>query len=282
MTSDVSYDLERALDLCVKKENKYYNKIYPRTNENLELLFSNFDVYNKDVLSVLASGDQVFSARYLGARKVDSFDINKLTIYYYYLRVWLMKYLNMEYPTESFFNYGDVDIWKFIYNLEVDTEEELKAKEFWLNYIKITNGLPNGYLFYHIGIDNDNIFKNDLDKVVSTDMNFYNESVFDELDIDKQYDYIILSNILEYTTSKEDYYMLSENLKRLLKKDGLCVCSYMMNSALSYDHEFEKHILDRLGFRVLEFGDYYRDNKGISREIGYAYRKKWFYGEECI
>ena len=274
MTSDVSYDLDRALDLCLLKDSKYYKKIYPRTNENLELLFSNFDVSNKDVLSVLASGDQVFSARYLGARKVDSFDINKLTIYYYYLRVWLMKYLNMEYPTEKFFNYGDVDIWKFVYNLEVDTDEELDAKKFWLNYFKITNGLPNGYLFYHTGINNDNVYKDDLSKVASEDMDFYNESIFDELDVDKKYDYIIMSNILEYTTSKEDYYMVSENLKRLLKKDGLCVCSYMMNSALSYDHEYEKHIFDRLGFRVIEFGDFYRDNNGVSREIGYAYRKK--------
>ena len=253
MTSDVSYDLDRALDLCLLKDSKYYKKIYPRTNENLELLFSNFDVSNKDVLSVLASGDQVFSARYLGARKVDSFDINKLTIYYYYLRV---------------------DIWKFVYNLEVDTDEELDAKIFWLKYFKITNGLPNGYLFYHTGINNYNVFKNDLSKVASEDMDFYNESIFDELDVDKKYDYIIMSNILEYTTSKEDYYMVSENLKRLLKKDGLCVCSYMMNSALSYDHEYEKHIFDRLGFRVIEFGDFYRDNNGVSREIGYAYRKK--------
>ena len=274
MTSDVNYDLERALDLCLNKKFKYHNKIYPRTNENLKDLFSNFDVSDKDVLSVLASSDQVFTARYLGARSVDSFDINKLTLYYYYLRIWLMKYMNLEYPTDEFFNYGDIDIWKKLYEIEVNTEEEKAAKEFWLKYIQITNGLPNSYLFYITGINNRNVFSNDLDKVTDNELVFYNESIFDELDIDKQYDIIILSNILEYTTSKEDYWNVSENLKRLLKKDGLAVCSYMMNCNGNYEHEYEKHLFDRLGFRVIEFSDSYVDNNGVDRDIGYAYRKK--------
>ena len=274
MTSDYKYDLEKALDLCLKKEDKYHSKIYPRTNENLGCLFSNFDVKDKDVLTVLGSSDQVFTARYLGAKKVDSFDINKLTIYYYYLRIWLMKYLSMEYPTNDFFNYGDVDIWKFIYYLDVNSEEEKNAKEFWLNYIKLTNGLPKHYLFYSMGIQNENVFHNDLDKVVDGDLDFHNVSVFDELDIKDKYDFIILSNILEYSTSKEDYYMLSENLKRLLKDDGLCVCSYMMNSNLSSVHNEEKYIMNRLGFKAIEYYENYADNLGVKREVGYAYKRK--------
>ncbi len=274
MTSDVNYDLERALDLCLKKEFKYYNKIYPRTNENLADLFSNFDVKDKDVLSVLASSDQVFTSRYLDAKSVDSFDINKLTIYYYYLRIWLMKHLNLEYPTDEFFDYGDVNIWKFIYDLEVNTEEEEKAKEFWLRYINITNGLPNSFLFHITGINNKNVFGDDLEKITDNKLVFYNESIYDELDIDKEYDIIILSNILEYTTSDVDYLNVANNLKGLLKKDGLAICSYMMDCNGSLEHEYEKNIFNKLGFRSIEFNDTYIDNNGLPREIGYAYRKK--------
>jgi hypothetical protein len=185
-----------------------------------------------------------------------------------------MKYLNEEYPSERLFDYGDIDIWKFIYDLEVNSEEEEKAKYFWLTYIKVTNGIPNSYLFYKTGINNPNIYKNDLDKVVDWDFNFYNESIFDELDIDRKYDIIILSNILEYTTSKEDYWAVSENLKRLLKKDGLCVCSYMMEGYNSPDHLEERYIFNRLGYKIIEFGESYQTDSGITREIGYAYRKK--------
>ena len=53
-------DVERAGDV-VKGENTYnYKKIYPATNENLEELFSKVKIKDKDVFSVLSSGDQVF------------------------------------------------------------------------------------------------------------------------------------------------------------------------------------------------------------------------------
>ena len=48
--------------------------------------------------TVLASGDQAFYFYDNGAKKVDLFDINKLSIYYYYLRVWIIKYLGRFYP----------------------------------------------------------------------------------------------------------------------------------------------------------------------------------------
>ena len=41
----------------------------------------------KEVLSVLASSDHVLTARYLEAKKVDAFDNNRFTLYYFYLRI---------------------------------------------------------------------------------------------------------------------------------------------------------------------------------------------------
>ena len=34
----------------------------------------------------------------MGANCVDLFDINKFTFFYYYLRIWIIKYLNKSYP----------------------------------------------------------------------------------------------------------------------------------------------------------------------------------------
>lgn len=61
-----------------------FGKIYRNTNENLSKIFSNYNFENKNVLSVLASGDQVFSSYYLGANNVDTFDSNILTYYYFF------------------------------------------------------------------------------------------------------------------------------------------------------------------------------------------------------
>ena len=62
------------------KEIPGYGRVYYRTNEDLDTIYRDLDFHKKKVLSVLASGDQVFTARYLGAEQVDSFDKNRDSI----------------------------------------------------------------------------------------------------------------------------------------------------------------------------------------------------------
>ena len=68
-----------------------YCKLYYQANENL-VDFLDVDFASKDVFSVLASSDQVLTARYLDAHKVDAFDFNRLTLNYFYLRIWSLQY----------------------------------------------------------------------------------------------------------------------------------------------------------------------------------------------
>ena len=56
------------------------------------------DIRDKNVMTVLASSDQLFTFNSLGAKEVDAFDHNILTIYYYYLRKWSIKYNDQLYP----------------------------------------------------------------------------------------------------------------------------------------------------------------------------------------
>lgn len=56
---------------------------------------------------MLGSGDQAFHFLNRDAKSVDVFDINRLSIYYYYLRIWLIKYMNEFYPND--FNYDRID-----------------------------------------------------------------------------------------------------------------------------------------------------------------------------
>ena len=69
-------------------------KMYSQTNEDLDALFCNFDFNNKEVLSVLASSDQMLNCYYMGAKNVDTFDKNERAAYYYYFRKWFINNYN--------------------------------------------------------------------------------------------------------------------------------------------------------------------------------------------
>ncbi len=60
-----------------------YDKFYPYTNECISgyLRFVDF-IKKNSALSVLSSGDHVFSLISHGINNVDTFDINRLTEYY--------------------------------------------------------------------------------------------------------------------------------------------------------------------------------------------------------
>ena len=60
------------------KEVKGYGNIYYKANEDLIDLCLDVDFADKEVLSVLASGDQVFTSRLLDTKKTDAFDYNYL------------------------------------------------------------------------------------------------------------------------------------------------------------------------------------------------------------
>ena len=68
-----------------------YAPTYLATNENQASALENFDVKDKDVLCVTSSGDFVFNALSLGARKVVTFDINKFARYVLDLKVATIK-----------------------------------------------------------------------------------------------------------------------------------------------------------------------------------------------
>lgn len=63
-----------------------FDHVYPFSNENIKELFSYFDFKDKECLSVLASSDQVLDMFLRGAKQITAFDLNSLTLYYFYLK----------------------------------------------------------------------------------------------------------------------------------------------------------------------------------------------------
>lgn len=58
-----------------------FSKIFLMTTENIRGFLQQYDLTDKDVLTVAGSGDQMLNAYLMGARKVTCFDLNPLAFY---------------------------------------------------------------------------------------------------------------------------------------------------------------------------------------------------------
>lgn len=93
------------------KNLSYVYKLYSSTNENLNYLKQLGSFENKNILVPTGSGDHVFNSLYLGARNVETFDINSIAKNVFDLKETAIKILSWSefldfYSSENFFNKG--------------------------------------------------------------------------------------------------------------------------------------------------------------------------------
>ena len=101
------------------------NKIYGFTNECVSAYPSIYNFDGSNVLSVLGSGDQYFTAILNGAKNVDVFDLNMVAWYHFLLKFNAIKYFTYE------------EFYKFFvtYNLN-DLNDYLKLRNYLPDYAK--------------------------------------------------------------------------------------------------------------------------------------------------
>ena len=170
-----------------------YDKVYYQINEDVNDVLLGEDFTDKDVLSVLASADQYFMFKALDAKKVDAFDFNRLTMYYYFLRKWSIKYNNDVYP-DIF--YDDSYVENLLEKVVVSSDLEKKALDFFKMHV--SNGSDFSKFFYDVDVQpyGNTLFQNirQLKKIIDSDFTFYNMDLFkDNGDlISKKYDYLYI------------------------------------------------------------------------------------------
>lgn len=226
-----------------------YDRVYYRINEDMVDEFLSIDFNDKEVLSVLASSDQVFMFRALDAKKVDTFDFNRLTMYYYFLRKWSIKYMNSLYPilNNNWIN-------TLLSKVKVSSENEKKALLFFKKHLKNRSDFNN--FFYDIDSQPEgaSLFTNAkmANNFVDDDLTFFNLNLFKENShlIFNKYDYIYISNILDWARNNEEKMKIAkDNLVSYLKSNGLIICSNLVNRDISsfsverkiFEEEFEFH-----------------------------------------
>ena len=269
------HNMELVRDIIWEREEKTdYGKIYFSSNEELNQLFQYFDVEGKEVLTVLGSSDQLFFSIDRGSTKIDTFDRNPYTKYYYYLRRWNILYNNSYYITEDLFkkHFPIIDI---ICRVRPQSEEEADAYCFWKKYIKTIFPFENEGLFYHNNIRN---YVNDIDtlkeKLEIIHPTFYNIDIYEEVNIPKKYDVIITSNMFEYVRTREDKIIVGrDNLKKLLKDDGKIIATHIVFNGDDrfFDEEVDIYSSD---FIYEEFPWVDKPLYHNKYPLGYSYTKK--------
>lgn len=209
-----------------------YWKVYKESNEDIDAIYNGVDLSNRDVLTVLGSGDQAFYAYLKDARKVDLFDVNKLTFYYFYLRIWNIR------KTGNFYldyNLTNDKIYKLIRNLKTNSTGEDNAYHFWYDLISNINDSEIDKMFFcnmsTMKIDKKSI-KKLRERLNDDNYNFYNVDISKNINIDDSYHYVVTSNISDWLAASFDINSLDDNFKKymnnlynLLKRDGMVLSS---------------------------------------------------------
>lgn len=242
-----------------------YATIYFHSNERLKEIFSEIDVKNKDVLTVLGSGDQAFYLYDNGAKSVDMFDKNKLAIYYYYLRTWVIVYFDLFYPGKLNKKY----IKTLLGFVKPQTREEKAALNFWKMYTTFFTDEDTEELFSF----SNNYGINDLDdvseirkRIENDDVCFHNVDISKSIDFNKKYDIIFTSNVADYVLQEENQLKLyRDNLSDLLKKGGSIVRCHVVNGRNS---KMERRIF------LEKFNSQKIPSRSSKKTIGFVYTKK--------
>ncbi len=186
-----------------------FSNIYPFTTENIAGYMEDLDLRNKRIVTVTGSTDHIINAILCGALEIKTFDVNPLAKKYMDLKLAGIKYLSFEEFLQMFLYNSDHSLdFEVIRSLPMEQE----SKNFWLEQLSKFNN--DG-----LALKKSGIFRTPYFRIESTFVkNLYldkrkyrvvkeriNEVKIDsescnltDLVLDREYDYMFLSNISDY------------------------------------------------------------------------------------
>lgn len=264
---------------CRQYEKNYF--FYPWSNERIDVLYDSVNFKNKDVLSVMASGDQPLLAYLYGAKSVDTFDINPLALDHFYLRKWIIEQTDRFYLKEVTFEDGDYELAKILSNVEPRCDDEKESLIFWKKFLEYSSYIIDRELVddscFKIKYDFFSNYHDRLKEEVSNiDFKFYNYDIFEKNFYRKKYDILILSNMLEYKNSFKYLSIAKQNIIDILKPGGIALCSHIKHNSRSEQFDLERSALTSEWSRSYKGYGLDRSRYTIckdGREVGYKYIK---------
>ena len=206
-----------------------FDRIYPFSNENLADCFDFFDIKNKNCLSIMGSCDQALELYSRGAKTVTTFDCNPLTEYYGYLKI---AAILSEFSNSKFLDF-----------FSCESEYPFFEKENSFSRLQFLE-------FY------EHLILNLKDKEEEDLLNFIHSDILDlNLKLKQKYDFIYLSNIMQYTSaiypdylSQKDklkaYRQTIEQLSSYLQPNGKIVIGYLYAFNFELNNRNSQYISD--------------------------------------
>ena len=217
----VDKDIKNALKVIKQIDYEPFIKfsnvssVFRGTNENING-YSNCYLGAKNVLTVIGSGDQVLNAIYYNAKNIDAFDISSFASYFLKLKIGAVKELSY-YDYLDFFcgldAFDDKRFYKIVNSLDDET------KYFWTSICKDVkpSDVYSSYLFSRWkpteqnSVDrnpclaSENDYKDLKSRIDNSKITTINEDIYElSKKLDKDYDFVNLSNICMYADSHTD------------------------------------------------------------------------------
>lgn len=252
---------------------------YSFSNENLSYYYPMFNLKNKDVLTVCGSGDQVLSA--CDANSIDSFDSNTLAYYNMMLKIYASKSLTF-------------DEFCCLYSLKNKLPDRKKYYEKIKKYIKkedimiFWNEIFNcdNDLFTDCFLDKNIDFKNTkkripyLNKIKyeylkniidENKITFKNIDILKLTEIIKKYDFINLSNIMDYIPDKDLFIDFILKLNNNLNENGKILVNYSWSEIGTC--KCHNYVADKLNAKQIEIKNTCL-NDSVSKGSIIVYKKR--------
>ena len=265
------YDIEKTGEIFQSgvRETRFnsYDRVYFDTNEACDDIISKYDFKDKKVLTVLASGDQAFQFYKNGAKSVDLFDINKLTFYYYYLRIWNMRKYHEMYPRWDKLDNNYIN--ELLLSVKPESKDELLAYNYWICFInKFDSKMIKRFLLppYYADIYSDSDSELILEKIDNDNFNFYHTDISGVVDIPQKYDFIYTSNLSDFV-KKDKLVLYRDNLYNHLNKGGIVLYSCV------YEAETKQKRFMKKYFKYRKIFSYDEDLSALNL-VGYSYKKR--------
>lgn len=220
-----------------KMDNNFenYSRIYPHTNENLNEYIE--DLSGKTILTVSASGDQKLNMIGNGAKRIDTFDINKYSPIYENLKLSAIRYLDYE-DAYKFLSKMDKDIYfKFNNNLAQDEklffDYLLKNYDIDTIYKKLFEKDCKNFLINNNYYE-ENKFYIIKKRIRKVEMNHFCCNIYQLPNfLNNTYDRIYLSNISEYQLDVNRFLRFINYLRYFLNDDGKIYYAYLYDTFIT-------------------------------------------------
>lgn len=250
--TDAKEILENITKAHIIKQNTFhsYCPFYAYTTEDIRNSLSNPYKETDKILTVMASGDHLLNYLLKGARDIDTFDINKVTKYYFELKkAWICTYQYDEYldMEDSYIPFSLNYLEKFAKYMSEDAYNFWKyCKDF--ASIEELSSLKRRNAYQHLGPFNLYFDRKNYEKLQSilkegVFFNFYHKDVFRlPQEITKEYKEIHVSNMFDYLIpTSEQVNKACNELSSLLEDNGrILFYGYGQN-----DKEFDKTKIER-------------------------------------